>query len=296
MSDIPGPEQPVIVFAEECECGTQCEENQDSVLHVRIALGELLIVAGGIGGDAGGATASRMAVEHFYAHMAALPEDYPPDNALREAAARANAKIAEAARRPGSLHPRMASTVVVTLMQQDATGSCAWIGHIGDSRAYLVRAGRLHRLTTDHSAMQALLDRNLITQEEAADHPDAAGLTRSLGDQPKVEIDLDQLPLAVDDTLLLCSGGLWKFVSEQEIQRNISAPELTLGTAAHNLLGRALAASGHDSIGIEMARLVVPPDITPARNQSYHPGAKWVLAAFLLAIVGLCALAFFSFF
>ena len=204
MSKIPASGQPVFTFAEECDPGKVRDENQDSVLHVRVPLGELLIVADGMGGYAGGAVASRMVVENFLAHLATLPKDYPPDQAIREASVRANSSVVTASQAPGSPYQRMGSTVVLALLQQDATGARAWIGHIGDSRAYLVRAGRLNRLTVDHSTVEALLNRNLITPEEAVNHPDASVLTRSLGHKAEVEIDVDQYPLAAGDTLLLC--------------------------------------------------------------------------------------------
>ncbi len=297
MSDLPVHGKPVILFAEECDRGTLREENQDSALHIHIALGDLLIVADGIGESMGGATASRMAVEYFYAHLAALPQDYPADNALREAAARANASIAVAARAPGSPHPRMGSTVVAALLQPEGDITHAWIGHIGNSRAYLMRASRLHRLTTDHSAVQTLLNRNLITPEEAKDHPDASVLTRCLGHQLDVEMEIEQLPLAVGDTLLLCSHGLWGFVPELDIQTAAASP--TVEAVAHNLLELALTTGGHNNIGIEVARLILPPEIPPRSEHhprtEHHPAAKWVLAVFLLAIAGLCVLAWFTF-
>jgi serine/threonine protein phosphatase PrpC len=289
MSEIPVSGQPVILFAEECDRGATHEENQDSVLHVRIALGDLLIVADGSGGHSGGATASRMVVEYFYLHLAALPRNYPADSAIREAVERINAKIV-AAGAPGSPHPNMRSTVVVALLQQDAARIHAWVGHIGDSRAYLLRAGRLHRLTTDHTAVQSLLDRNLITPDEALHHPDAAVLTRVLGQQPEVQIDLERHPLAIGDTLLLCSDGLWRFVPEQDLE--VAAGSLTIESAAHDLLELALAAGGQGNIGIEMARLILSPEVSPRDEEAPHPRLKWVLAAFLLAITGFCALTY----
>jgi serine/threonine protein phosphatase PrpC len=294
MSEVSISGQPVILFAEECDRGVLREENQDSVLHVHIPLGDLLIVADGIGGYAGGATASRMVVEGFYEHLASLPPDYPVDNAIREAAARSNAKILAAANAPASPHARMGSTVVLALLQQEAAGTHAWIGHIGDSRAYLVRAGRLQRLTVDHSAVQNLLSRNLITPEEAEHHPDASVLTRSLGHQPEVEIDIEQLPLAIGDTLLLCSDGLWGFVPERDIHRVAEALDLTVEAAAHNLLELALAAGGHDNIGIEMARLIPPPDVPPPRAENYL-ALKIVMTMLLLAVAAVCVLAYLTF-
>ena len=298
MSKTPVSGEP-IVFAEVCDRGVTREDNQDSILHVRIALGDLLMVADGIGGYAGGATASRLVVENFYAHLAALPSDYPVDNAIRGAAARANAQIIEKANSPGSPFQRMGSTVVVAVMQQRADGICAWIGHVGDSRAYLVRAGRLHRLTTDHSAVQALLSRNLITPEEARDHLDASVLTRSLGHQPEVEIDIEQHPLAIGDTLLLCSDGLWGFVSELNIEKMVDAPGLTLESSAIGLLKLALTAGGNDNISIEMARVVGHPKTENHHHPNHESISRhavlWVvLTVFVMAFAGFCVIAYYA--
>jgi serine/threonine protein phosphatase PrpC len=193
----------------------------------------------------------------------------------------------------------MGSTVVVAVVQQRAEGICAWIGHIGDSRAYLIRAGRLYRFTIDHSAVQALLSRNLITPEEAENHPDSSVLTRSLGHQPEVEIDIEQHPLAIGDTLLLCSDGLWGFVSELDIQRAVNVPGQTLETAAHGLLELALAAGGKDNVGIEMARVLglpqaAPPPPTLLRPISHHTVLWVVITVFMLAFAGFCVMAYFA--
>jgi protein phosphatase len=289
MSDIPVPEEPALLFAEECDPGILLQENQDSVLHARIPMGDLLIVADGIGGYVGGATSSQMVVKHFREHLAALVSDYPAEQAIREAAAFANAKILAAPREPGTANVRMGSTVVAAVLQEGAEGPVAWIGHVGDSRAYLSRVGRLHRLTTDHSTVQSLLSRKLITPEEAEHHPDIPVLTRSLGRLPEVEIDIEQHPLAVGDTLLLCSDGLWGFVSEHEIEKAAAGP--TLQAAAHKLLEMARAAGGHDNIAIEMARLIPPP--APPPRSGLPAAFKLILTLFLLAIVGLCVLAYF---
>ncbi|MGA2832280.1 MAG: protein phosphatase 2C domain-containing protein [Terracidiphilus sp.] len=297
MSERRGSGQSSILFAEECDRGTLREENQDSVLHVRIAMGDLMIVAGGVGGYPGGATASRMAVEHFYAHLAALPREFPVGNAIRAAAARANEKIFSAAKTPGAPKEGMGATVVLAVVQEGKDGTHAWIGHIGDSRAYLMRAGRLHLLTIDHSAAQDLLSHNIISKEEAQRHPDAAVLTRSLGLQPEIEIDIEQHPLAVGDTLLLCSDGLWGFVPEREIQKVVETPGFTLETAAHNLLELALAAGGHDNIGIELARLISPADgeavLPPKEN---YIALKAVIVMLLIAFAALCVLVYLTFF
>lgn len=288
MNEIPALEEPAIIFAEKCDRGILRQENNDSVLHLRIPLGDLMVVADGVGGYIGRSTASQMVVESFREHLAALPSDYPADKALQEAAKFTNAKLLMTPREPGMPNVRMGSTVVVALLQESAEGPHAWVGHIGDSRAYLLRAERLYRLTTDHSAAQSLVDWNLITSEEAQHHPDATVMTRSLGLNPKVEIDIEDHPLATGDTLMLCSHGLWGPVPEKEIEAAVAGE--ALGEAAHKLLELALAAGGRDGIAIEMARLMVPtPPVAPRKGEL--PFAfKWVVIIFLMAIAGLCVL------
>lgn len=290
MSKIPVIEQPATLFAEVCDPGVLRQENLNFVLHSRIPLGDLLLVADGVGGYIGSEVASRIVVECFREHLAAQPPEYPADTALREAAALANERLLATPREPGTAHVRMGSTVVAALLQEGPEGPFAWIGHIGDSRAYLVRVGRLHRLTTDHSVVQSLLSRRLITPEEAEHHPDIPVLTRSLGRLPEVEIEIEQHPMGVGDTLLLCSDGLWGFVAEHKIAEAASSP--TLQNAAQELLNLALAAGGHDNVAIEMARLIPPSDITP-RKAGLPPAARLLLTIFLLAILCLAALAYF---
>ncbi len=249
----------VISFASQCNRGKVREENQDSVFHGAVPLGDLLIVADGIGGYAGGGLASRMAVDVLSSALAAMPTFFPPAIAIQEAACRTNAEIFAAAAEPGTAYNRMGTTVALALLQQAPEQRRApvraWVGHIGDSRAYLARNGRLQRITRDHSAMQLLIDRGLITPQEARRHPDASVLTRSLGHEPHVEIELNEVALQPGDSLLLCSDGLWGFVPEQEIERVLADSTLDAEAASRALLKLAIEAGGHDNIGIEIARL-----------------------------------------
>ncbi|MGB7985628.1 MAG: protein phosphatase 2C domain-containing protein [Terracidiphilus sp.] len=288
MSSLAIHPQPDILFAEECERPANREESPVSVLHVRLALGDLLLVADGGTSSPECSFASRLVAEHFYAHLSALPPDYPAENAIREAAERANAGILAVSSAPGSSLRGARSTVVAALLQQDGEITHARIAHIGDSRAYLLRAGRLHQLTTDHTMVQEMLDRKMISTFEAQHHPEAAVLTRSLGQRLAVEIEIEQVPLAVGDTLLLCSGGLWRRVPELEIQA--AADSATADSAGRNLLSLALAAGGKDGVGIEIARIILPP--AARQRHSEHPpiALGLVLTVFLLAVAGVVAL------
>lgn len=259
MSTASMHETVAISFASQCDRGKVREENQDSVFHGLVPLGDLLIVADGIGGYAGGGVASRMAVDVFSSALAGMPAFFPPALAIQEAACRANAEIFAAAAKPGTAYNRMGTTVVLALLRQDPDvphGRVrAWVGHIGDSRAYLERNGRLRRLTRDHSATQLLIDRGLLTPEAARRHPDASVLTRSVGHEPQVEIELNEVVLQPGDSLLLCSDGLWGFVPEREIERALADQTLDVEAASRALLKLALDAGGRDNVGVEIARL-----------------------------------------
>lgn len=249
-----------VQFGSVCDRGKVREENQDSIHHASIPLGELFIVADGIGGYKGGAIASRMVVDGFHKELSAQPADSPAEQALEEASSRTNEAILTAALTGDPEFHRMGSTVVLALVmlpnQTDSNaGLEALIGHIGDSRAYLIRDGKMLKVTNDHSAVQALLNRNLITEEEARKHPDASVLTRSLGHSPQVELEIDRLPLESGDALLLCSDGLWGYVADADIAAVTTDASLAPQTVADRLLALAMAAGGHDNIGIEFIRV-----------------------------------------
>jgi serine/threonine protein phosphatase PrpC len=259
MSTVPSRETASSSFASQCDRGKVREQNQDTVRRVAVPLGDLLLVADGIGGYAGGGVASRMAVDAICSALSDMPAFFPPALAIQEAACRANAEIAAAAAKPGTAFHHMGTTAVLALLQPDPDHPQApfraWVGHIGDSRAYLVHQGQLRRITRDHSAMQQLIDRDLITPEEARHHPNSSVLTRTLGHEPHVEMELNEVALERGDGLLLCSDGLWGFVPEPEIERVLTDSRLNVEEASRALLKLALDAGGHDNVGIELARV-----------------------------------------
>ncbi|HEY2861188.1 MAG TPA: protein phosphatase 2C domain-containing protein [Terracidiphilus sp.] len=270
------PSHPVFSYAEACDRGKKREDNQDHVRHVTTALGELLIVADGIGGYGGGAIASRMVVDSFETWFGSLSAETPPAQAIADAAAHANANIFEAAAHGDPDNARMGSTVVVALITQGAEGLQAWLGHVGDSRAYLCRAGQISRLTHDHSTVQALIDQGAIRPEEAASHPDRSVLLRSVGHTEQCEIEMSVVTLHQDDSLLLCSDGLWGFVAEEAMEQVLGDPGIDAQGAAGALLNLALEAGGLDNIGIELVRV---GGAAPARLNTVqaHPGleSRW---------------------
>jgi protein phosphatase len=293
-----------IGFSEVCDRGKVREENQDNALHATVPLGQLFVVADGIGGYQGGATASRMVTEGFSGHLASRPVGYPPDLALQEACTFTNASILQASSSGDPAFQKMGSTVVLALIQPSgAAGAHAWIGHVGDSRGYLIRNGQMMKVTTDHSAVQALLSRNLITEEEARNHPDSSVLTRSLGHRAEVEIEIDEVQLQPGDGLLLCSDGLWGYVEDADIAAVAANADLSVENIGQTLLQLALAAGGQDNIGIEFLRLeggaasvlttsrfTAAPSLVASEPESSQSGAKNV-RTMQFAAVGLLLLA-----
>ncbi len=275
MSVVSIPDAVAISIAGQCDCGKVREENQDRALHVSTSLGDLLIVADGIGGYPGGGVASQMAVDTVSSCVRGMPTFFPPEIAVEEAICHANAAIAAAAAEPDSPNNHMGTTMIAALLRTDPDRAHApvqaIIAHVGDSRAYLVHNQKLAQLTRDHSVVQDLLDSDRITPQEAENHPDASMLTRCLGHEPSVQVEMREVPLEVGDTLLLCSDGLWGYVSDREIERVLADRALDVESAARTLLDLALAAGGHDNIGIQLARIRVPDVHAAARASSPAP-------------------------
>lgn len=234
--------------------------NEDNGGSFRRADGaRLLVVADGMGGHRGGATASREALatiaDAFEAGSAAGTAD--PADALRRAIERANDHIHEKATADPGL-AGMGTTVVVFLLDASGRGTVA---HVGDSRAYRLRDRRLEALTTDHSVVAEMLRRGALTAEEAAYHPRRNEILRSVGVLENVDVEVGEVALAAGDWILLCSDGLCGVVSDAEIEEvlvaALAAPQ-PLERAAEALVDLANECGGPDNVTV--ALLALPPD------------------------------------
>lgn len=270
MSSVSASESLSICLASQCDRGMVREDNQGTVRHTSTRLGDLLIVADGVGRDAGGRRASQLAVDTILSWFEGMPPSLPPEGAVAEAITHANAAIVAAAAQPDYQYGPMGITVVVALLCRDADHAHAHvqaiIGRVGDSRAYLMHNQKLILLTRDDSAARDLLDRIGITPQDGEAPPDAALLAPYLGKQFGLRLEMRGVQLEVDvqlealDTLLLCSDGLWGYVSEQEIERELSDGTRTVEEASRALLDLALKAGGCDNVAIEIARLAPSAD------------------------------------
>jgi protein phosphatase len=233
--------------------------------------GALFVLADGMGGHAAGEVASRVAVETMLARWTE-GSGGQPHQALRAAVRDANAAVFDAAMEEG--RRGMGTTMTaLTLSQREAI-----IAHIGDSRAYLVRGGHCTQLTADHSRAAEMVRMKLITPEQAATHPARSMLTRSLGGEPAVQIDIIKQPIENNDALVLCSDGLWDMVSRAEIAEVCGAlgtqAYATPNEAAAHLLDLANKRGAPDNISVLVIRITSPLPFppTPARRSFFRRG------------------------
>lgn len=202
-------------------------------------------VADGLGGHAAGEVASRLAVRRVAGALSSLPRGVAPEEAheaLRSAIEEANREIHGEAR----ARPDLAGmgTTLTALFLTD--GGKYVVGHVGDSRAYLLRAGELRRITRDHTYVQELVDRGRLTDEQARVHPRSSVLTRALGLDREVEVELHEGEVRTGDRFLLATDGLTGMLPEEELRTLLEA-ERPPEAAAELLVESANQAGGMDN-------------------------------------------------
>jgi serine/threonine protein phosphatase PrpC len=209
--------------------------------------GSLLIVADGMGGHRGGATASRLAGETVKAQYLES-ETTDIATALQEALARANARIFTEAQSNPDLRGMGTTASALAVRNGDA-----WFGHVGDSRIYLVRGHQIEQLTEDHSLVASMVREGLISTKEAETHPRRNVLQRSMGVGEDVEIDVrGPFHLQLGDTFILCSDGLHGLVKEPELKEVAQRP---IEQAADEYLRLALQRGAPDNVTVIVARV-----------------------------------------
>ena len=210
--------------------------------------GRLLLVADGMGGHRGGATASRLAGETVKAqYLGQGSEDISA--ALREALTYANSRIFSEAQSNADLRGMGTTTSALVVR-----GNEAWFAHVGDSRIYWVRGNEIKQLTDDHSLVASMVREGLLTAKEAENHPRRNVLQRSMGVCEEVEIDV-RGPLEVQegDTFILCSDGLHGLVKPDEIKELVV--NKPIHDAADRLVDCALERGAPDNVTVIVARI-----------------------------------------
>jgi protein phosphatase len=224
------------------DLGRQRQGNEDSYF-VRVPL---FVVADGMGGAQAGEVASEMAVAAF---ERGLPSG-PAGEALSGLVEEANRSIHDRSRSDAD-YAGMGTTVTAAHVGEDDVT----IAHVGDSRAYVLRAGELIRLTRDHSLVGELVARGKLTEEQAESHPQRSVITRALGPEPNVQVDVDNFPARAGDVFLLCSDGLTSMVRPESRVKEILEGAQSLEAAGRELIGAANDAGGRDNITVILFRL-----------------------------------------
>jgi protein phosphatase len=225
--------------------------------------GHLFIVADGMGGAAGGAQASRMAVEsvedfvlnavHWFLHLGGS-EEATLQAELRQALERADRQITRRSRRQPGLYG-MGTTLTLAYN----VGPDVFLVHAGDTRAYLLRGDRLDQITQDHTLVQLLVEGGQIRPEEARHHPRRNVVTNVVGGPtPGVYAEFHKLRLHPGDVLLLCSDGLTGPVEGPRIESALRDHRDDPEAAADRLVELALEAGGPDNVTVVVARFDAP--------------------------------------
>jgi protein phosphatase len=224
------------------DTGRQRHANEDSYF----ARAPLFAVADGMGGAQAGEVASRIAAGAF--EHGAVGEG-PAEGRLAEIAQEANREIHKLAQEDSS-RAGMGTTLTAVMLHDDEVA----LGHVGDSRAYVLRDGELKRLTKDHSLVEELRRQGRLTEEQAEEHPQRSIITRALGPEPKVNVDTMTFPARDGDVFLLCSDGLNTMVGDEEI-REILVGARSLRSAVNRLVEAANRGGGRDNITAVAFRL-----------------------------------------
>ena len=231
----------------------------------------LLAVADGMGGHRAGEVASKMAIQGLMSRLArdgakeaTQPTPGQHDAALRRVVQEMNAEVNRAGARPETRG--MGTTLTAALL----IGRGLFIAHVGDSRGYLLRNGKMPQVTRDHSWVAEEVARGTLTAEQAREHPRRNVLTRAMGIAADVEVDTSVVELQEGDKLLLCSDGLHGLVTDEEIRRTLATEEPQ--QACDSLVQQANERGGTDNITVVVARIdKIGKDAGPiAAKQDLH--------------------------
>ncbi|WP_406672097.1 Stp1/IreP family PP2C-type Ser/Thr phosphatase, partial [Natronospira sp.] len=225
------------------DTGRKRPHNEDAI-RLEPGLG-LLVLADGMGGYSAGEVASQIAVDTVVSTVRNASPLERGDRLLEEAFQKANRSILDTARSDPE-RQGMGTTIVACLFRRRRVT----IGHVGDSRAYRLRRGRMEQLTTDHSLNQELLDRGYYTRMEARRAGNRHVITRALGVRESVDVSLREESVAEGDLFMLCSDGLTDMMDDHSIRYALESRSGALEELADSLVDRANELGGRDNISV----------------------------------------------
>ena len=229
------------------DTGCERELNEDRYAVIESPSGLAWLVCDGMGGQAGGELAAQLAIDGIRRDLENLPWRTCM-SALKSAVLEANRIIV--LRRQNQAFAQMGTTLVGLLF----SGVEVSLAHVGDSRAYLVRDGVMEQLTTDHTYVQELVNSGQIRPEEALSHPQAHILTRAIGSEPGLQVDMQKYWMwetakdQSNDILVLCTDGLYSHVTDEEIASWVT--DMSPQQACVKLVESAKDRGGYDNITV----------------------------------------------
>lgn len=237
-------------FAAKSDKGMVREINEDSYNIIGGRPGEPLafIIADGMGGHNSGEVASKMAVEFAGDYIQQFPGSFCREEsiptAIQEVMEKANISVYSRSKEHEA-NSGMGTTFIIAVVCEKKL----FIGHVGDSRVYLIRESRIERVTTDHSFIEELIRNGSLTREEAENHPGRNVITRALGCSEDMQIDIYSCDMMEKDSFLLCTDGLTNMLCEDEIKEIIERFDEP-GLICSELVRRANENGGEDNITV----------------------------------------------
>ena len=228
------------------DVGQKRKMNQDYVFATADPVGNLpnlFVVADGMGGHNAGDYASSHAVTSMVEEIR-QDADFNPVKVIRHAIETANTEIIEQAQKDEKLRGMGTTMVVATIV-----GQYAYVANVGDSRLYLIE-DKILQITKDHSLVEEMVRRGLITAEEARNHPDKNIITRALGAEKTVDVDFFDMRLEPGSTILMCSDGLSNMVEDKKMEEIILNSDEDITWKGNTLIQEANNNGGKDNIAI----------------------------------------------
>lgn len=210
---------------------------------------QIIIVADGMGGHNAGEVASSLAVKTLVDYFAGCNTEDITDTQIRDSIIQSNYNVLRESY-ANVEYIGMGTTLTLAVLKAETL----MIGHVGDSRAYLLNGEDLRLITRDHSYVQELIDNGFITEDEALVHPRKNIITRAIGISTELEIDIFHIDWKKGDILLLCSDGLTQHVSFDELNKILSDKTCDLFKKADMLFSLAMDKGGTDNISVLIAR------------------------------------------
>jgi len=250
---------PDIDFSQLTDVGCVREHNEDAVAFWPHEDGMVFAVADGMGGENAGEVASNLALEVIGRELDRAPANWSVDKRLRRAIQEANIAIHQ----KGITVPEL-RRMGTTLTASAVTGNTLVAAHVGDCRLYLLRDAQLTQLTKDHTWVSEQVEYGILSPEEARTHPRRSMVTRSLGQNLIVGIDILQREVQAGDVLFQCSDGVHTLLQDADIAAVLGGQPAM--AACQELIRRAREQGGNDNLSAQVAKIAACPPQSASRS------------------------------